>query len=259
MPGSLMTRLSSGETLLGAWGFIGDALVAEALARGPVDWVLVDMQHGCMGYERALEMIRAIDLAGKPAIVRVPANDPGTIGRALDAGAAGIIIPMIETVQEARKAVDACLYPPLGRRSFGPVRVGTRDGPGYFAVANGQIAVIPMIETKAALDAVDEIAAVPGVSGLFLGPFDLSVALGLDPGDNDGVAIFDDAVAKLVEATRRHGIAAAIMSNARLAPLRARQGFGMISIFNDLMGLGAALASDAKAVRGALEKEKADA
>ncbi|RAV76533.1 HpcH/HpaI aldolase family protein, partial [Aerococcus loyolae] len=186
MQPSLKARWKAGEVTLGAWCMMPGALSAEALALLGFDWVLIDMQHGGMDYQMAVDMIRAIDLAGVAPIVRVPWNDPGIIGRVLDAGALGLVIPMIETVEDARRAVDACLYPPAGRRSFGPVRVALRDGNGYFATANDRVAVIPMIETSAALAAVDEIAGLPGVDAVFVGPFDLSVALGLPPGDNDG-------------------------------------------------------------------------
>lgn len=246
---SLKSRWASGEVTLGAWCMIPEALSAEALARNGFDWVLVDMQHGCMDYETALAMIRAIDLTPAIPIVRVPWNDPGIIGRVLDAGALGVVIPMIQTAEDARRAVEACLYPPAGRRSFGPVRVGMRDGPRYFAEANGRVAVIPMIETAEALASVEEIASVPGVDALFVGPFDLSVALGLPPGDNDGQPAFDEAIARVAAAARNAGVATAVLSNARIAPLRISQGFQMISVTTDIAALTAATRADLDAVR----------
>lgn len=246
---SLKSRWASGEVTLGAWCMIPEALSAEALARNGFDWVLVDMQHGCMDYETALAMIRAIDLTPAIPIVRVPWNDPGIIGRVLDAGALGVVIPMIQTAEDARRAVEACLYPPAGRRSFGPVRVGMRDGPRYFAEANGRVAVIPMIETAEALASVEEIASVPGVDALFVGPFDLSVALGLPPGDNDGQPAFDEAIARVSAAARNAGVATAVLSNARIAPLRISQGFQMISVTTDIAALAAATRADLDAVR----------
>ncbi|MGB5948336.1 MAG: aldolase/citrate lyase family protein [Parvibaculum sp.] len=246
---SLKSRWASGEVTLGAWCMIPEALSAEALARNGFDWVLVDMQHGCMDYETALAMIRAIDLTPAVPIVRVPWNDPGIIGRVLDAGALGVVIPMIQTAEDARRAVEACLYPPAGRRSFGPVRVGMRDGPRYFSEANGRVAVIPMIETAEALASVEEIASVPGVDALFVGPFDLSVALGLPPGDNDGQPAFDEAIARVAAAARRAGVATAVLSNARVAPTRISQGFQMISVTTDIAALTAATRADLDAVR----------
>jgi 4-hydroxy-2-oxoheptanedioate aldolase len=111
---------------------------------------------------------------------------------------------------------------------------------GYVATANDRIAVIPMIETVEALAAVEEIAAVPGVDALFVGPFDLSFSLGLKPGDNDGVPAFDDAMKRINAAARANGIATAVLSTAALAPRRAAQGFQMISVLTDTAALGAA-------------------
>lgn len=246
---SLKTRWAAGEATLGAWCMMPGAMTAEVLGKAGFDWVLIDMQHGCMDYETALSMIRAVDLSDAVPIVRVPWNDPGIIGRVLDAGALGVVIPMIQSAADARRAVEACLYPPAGSRSFGPVRVGLRDGPGYFATANSRVAVIPMIETAQALAEVDDIAATPGVDALFVGPFDLSIALGLPPGDNDGVPVFDDAIAKVSAAARRAGVATAVLSNAKVAPLRLRQGFQMVSVVTDINALTMAARSDLEVVR----------
>lgn len=233
MSGSLKDRLKEGEVLLGAWCMIPGALTAEILASSGYDWVLVDMQHGCMDYETAVEMIRAIDLSGVTPIVRVPWNEPGIIGRMLDAGAMGIVAPMIQTPDDAARLVEACLYPPAGRRSLGPIRVGVRDGVSYFAGANDRVMVIPMIETIEALDTVEAIAAVPGVDALLVGPFDLSIALGLPPGDNDGKPPFDAAVARINQAAKNAGRATAVLSTGALAPIRAGQGFQLISTLTD--------------------------
>ena len=248
---SLKARWAKGDVTFGAWCMMPGAMGTEILGRQGFDWVLIDMQHGCMSYETALDMIRALDQTPVVPIVRVPWNDPGIIGRMLDAGALGILVPMIQTVDDARRAVEACLYPPLGRRSFGPVRVGLRDGPGYVQSANARVAVIPMIETTEALDAVDEIAAVPGVDALFVGPFDLSIALGLPPGDNDGKPAFDAAIEKVATAAKRTGKATAVLSNPRVAPLRIRQGFQMISVTTDSVALGAAAKADLDSVKKA--------
>lgn len=247
----LKARWKAGDVTLGAWCMIPSALTAEGLGKAGFDWVLVDMQHGCMDYGTASEMIRAIDLSPAVPLARVPWNDPGIIGRVLDAGALGVVIPMIQSVEDARRAVEACLYPPHGRRSFGPIRVGMRDGPGYFAGANDRVAVIPMIETAEAFANVDAIAAVPGVDALFVGPYDLSVALGLPPGENDGIAIFDEALATIVAAARKAGIAPAILSSAGTAARRIEQGFQMISVVTDISTLTAAATAALQGVRPA--------
>lgn len=240
MEQSLNQRWRDGDVTLGAWCMMADALTAEILAKCGYDWVLIDMQHGCMDYETAVGMIRAVDIAGITPLVRVTSNDAGSIGRLLDAGAMGVVVPMIDSVEDAKRVVDACLYPPKGRRSLGPIRVGARDGMGYFPTANDRVAVIPMIETADALAAAEDIANVPGVSALFMGPFDLSLAIGLPPGDNDGEKLFDDAVKKINDAAKRAGIATAVLSTAELAPLRAKQGFQMISVITDSAAMTAA-------------------
>ena len=251
---SLKARWQRGDVTLGAWCMIPSSLTAEILAKGGFDWVLVDMQHGCMDYSTAVEMIRAIDLAGITPVVRVPWNEPGIVGRMLDAGAMGIVAPMIQGVEEARRLVEACLYPPAGRRSLGPVRVGARDGMGYVASANARVCVIPMIETVEALAAVEDIAAVPGVDALFVGPFDLSFSLGLPPGDNDGKPAFDDAIARVNTAARSQGLATAVLSTAALAPLRASQGFKMISVVTDSVALGMAAHTSLAAAKAGISK-----
>lgn len=250
----LKQRWRRDEVTLGAWCMIPSSLTAEILAKGGFDWVLVDMQHGCMDYQVAAEMIRAIDLAGVTPIVRVPWNEPGIIGRMLDAGAMGIVAPMINSVAEAQRLVAACLYPPHGSRSLGPIRVGVRDGSGYVPGANKRIAVIPMIETAEALAAVEDIAAVPGVDALFVGPFDLSFSLGLPPGDNDGKPAFDDALSRINQAARANGLATAVLSNETLAPLRAQQGFRMISVITDSAALTMAGRGSLDAARSAISQ-----
>jgi 4-hydroxy-2-oxoheptanedioate aldolase len=252
---ALVPRWKAGEVTFGAWCMMPGALGIEVLGGAGFDWLTIDMQHGCMGYEGVVDMIRAADVAGICPIVRVPANEASIIGRVLDAGALGIIVPMVDTAYDAQRAVDACLYPPLGRRSLGPVRVSTRDGRGYSQTANARIAVIPMIETAQALANVDQIVAVPGVSAAFVGPFDLSLALGLTPGDNDGEPLFDDAIHKIVSACRTAGITPAVLSNARVAPRRVEQGFQMISITMDTVALATASAASLATVLRSLGRD----
>lgn len=259
MTDCIKQRWQRGEVALGAWLMIPSPLTAEILSKGGFDWVLVDMQHGCMDYETAVNMIRAIDLSGAVPMVRVPWNEPGIIGRMLDAGAMAIVAPMIEGVEDAKRLVQACRYPPAGRRSLGPIRVGARDGAGYVMTANDRVAVIPMIETASALEAVEDIAAVEGVDALFVGPFDLSFALGLPPGDNDGKPAFDAAIARINAAARARGIATAVLSTAALAPLRAGQGFQMISVITDAPAMGMVGAQSLAAARAAIAGTTDDA
>lgn len=256
---SLKQRWKRNEVTLGAWCFLPDSLSAEIVAHSGYDWALVDMQHGCMGYETTLEMIRSIDLASIVPAVRIPWNEPGIIGRMLDAGAMAIVAPMIQNAEDCRQLVHACRYPPVGGRSLGPIRVGAHQGLGYVSTANDKISVIPMIETKEALEAVEEIAAVPGVDALFVGPFDLSMALGLPPGDNDGEPAFDAAIKRVNDAAKANGLATAVMSTDKLAALRASQGFQMISVMNDSVALGMAAGASLETARKSIVGNKKDA
>lgn len=234
---------------LGAWAMIPCATVAEAIARTGFDFVCIDMQHGLMDYGGALAMVQAVDLGGAIPVVRVPWNEPGIIGRVLDAGALGIVVPMIDSVEDAASAVAACRYAPAGRRSFGPLRVGLRDGPTYFEGANARIAVIAMIETRAALRVIDDIVALPGIDAAFVGPFDLSVALGLPPGDNDGNPLFDDALGQVLDACRRHRKAAGILANRAVSARRIAQGFQFVSVTSDFPAFAGAMVADLAAAR----------
>jgi hypothetical protein len=149
MPNSMMEIWASGGETLGTWLSMPTTHAAEICARTGFDYVCVDMQHGTADYQIAVSMIQAIELGGKGTpIVRVPWNEPGIIGRMMDAGARGVIIPMVNSPEEAQAAVNAVKYPPIGARSFGPIMIGAREGAGYFERANDITACIPMIETK---------------------------------------------------------------------------------------------------------------
>ncbi len=187
-----------GETALGAFLFFREPLIAEAAALAGYDYVCVDMQHGLQSFEHTVTMLYAMARTETTPIVRVPWNEPSIIGRVLDAGAYGVIVPMVNTVEEARAAVAACRYAPVGSRSMGPVGVSARAGrEGYFSTANDKVLCIPMIETKQAVENVDEIAAVPGdrravhrsgrpVDHLWTGAQARPGRRGVEPGDRAG-------------------------------------------------------------------------
>jgi 4-hydroxy-2-oxoheptanedioate aldolase len=177
---SLRERLKSPEPFLFTWVSMTGTVLVSQLARLPFDGVTLDLQHGMTGFSEAVGMVAAINAAGKPAIIRTLWNDPGLVGQALDIGAAAVIAPMVNSVAEARALVHAAKYPPVGGRSwggYGGVQAAGVTPPEYLAQANGLTMVFAMIETQAALDKVEEIAAVPGLDGLFVGPSDLSIAL----------------------------------------------------------------------------------
>ena len=216
------------------------------MSRVGFDYVCVDTQHGNIEYQMAVEMIRAIEYAGTTPIVRVPWNEPGIIGKLLDAGAHGVIIPMVNTVEEARAAVRACRYAPDGARSSGPTLVQMRTDRPYFEWAQDNVACIPMIETVQAVENIDAILEVPGIDAIYVGPSDLSITLGLGPGNHDESAAFTDALDVISAACARAGVVAGIHATGALTPDRLRRGYRMVTVTGDLqamkVGLGAELA-----------------
>jgi len=193
--------LAAGRPSFGAWSTLPGSLTAEMMGRAGFDWVIIDAQHGGLTTGDLLPMIQALQLGGTPAVVRVPWTDAATIMRVLDFGATGVIVPMVNTAEEARLAASAMRYPPEGIRSFGP----TRGGYATPSQANEDVVLLVMIETAEALERVDEIAATPGVDGLFLGPVDLGLSLGqpLDWTGSDSVVA--EATDKVVAAAARAG------------------------------------------------------
>jgi 4-hydroxy-2-oxoheptanedioate aldolase len=233
----------------GAWLSSPSSISAEAMAHQGFDWLCIDMQHGLIGYEDARPMLQAINTTATIPFVRVAWNEPGIIGKMLDAGALGVIIPMVNSVEEARAAVAACRYYPDGARSFGPTRLGYAYGADYYAGANAQVACIPMIETKQALSCLDEILAVPGIDAVYVGPADLSITLGLQPRmDNEGE--FEDARIRIAEACRARGIAPGIHANAQLAAKHVAAGYRMVTVSGDLGAMAQQAAADLKLARG---------
>ena len=241
-----------GNTALGAWLMLRDPLIAEAAANAGFDYVCVDMQHGLAGFSETMAMLQAMARSATTPLVRVPWNEPGIIGRALDAGAMGVIIPMVNSPEEAAQAVAACRYAPVGRRSFGPLAAGTRYGPTYYAGANDRVACIPMIETKQAVDHIDEILDVPGIDAIYVGPADLSLTYGLPPAmDNPGEP-FDGALRAIVESCARHGVTPGIHANADLSKKRSTSGFRMITVGFDIGPITAAFRADLATSRSAV-------
>lgn len=165
----------------GGWCTIGNPYAAEIISRAGYDWVCIDAQHGMVDEAGTVGMLQAIAAAGVPALVRVRWNRPEIIGRALDAGAQGVIVPMVNDPESAAAAVRACRYPPEGQRSFGPARAALQAPDFSAAGANNAAICMVMAETVQATAAIDDIAGVPGVDGVFVGPSDLALTEGLPP------------------------------------------------------------------------------
>jgi 4-hydroxy-2-oxoheptanedioate aldolase len=245
---SLREKWAAGEETLGIWLSVPSFVSAEIAGRQPVDYVCVDTQHGAIDYQMSLSMIQAIELGGGTPIVRVPWNEPGIIGKSLDAGAHGVVVPMVNTRSEAEALVRAARYGPDGSRSWGPTIVGMRHANNRTWAAE-TIAVIPMIETVEAIANIDEILSVPGIDAIYVGPNDLSITLGLDPSTYQGSPIFDDAIATIVDACHRHGVVPGIHATGAVTPIRREQGFRMITVTSDAVAMRAGFASEFAAAR----------
>jgi 4-hydroxy-2-oxoheptanedioate aldolase len=246
-------KWAAGQTTYGAWLSVPSSFSAEVMAHQGFDWVCIDMQHGVVDYQVALTMLQAIGTTQTIPFVRVPWNEFGIIGKVLDAGAMGIIIPMVNSVAEAEAAVAACRYFPDGSRSFGPTRAAFYAGTDYYSGANREVACIPMIETRRAVEGIDEILSVPGIDAVYVGPADLSITLGLPPRmDNGGE--FEEARLRIAEACRRHGVAPGIHANASLAAKHTAAGYQMITISSDVGSLAAGAVRDLREARGAAEE-----
>lgn len=229
---SIRERLSSGDALAAIWITLDSPAAAESVASRGFDLAVLDMQHGLTHAGSILAMLQAVQGAGVPALVRVPANDPTPIGFALDVGADGVIVPLVEGAADAAGAVAACHYPPDGSRSYGPARASLRHGDP--AAAARAAAVFVMIETRRALEDVDAIAATPGLTGLFVGPADLGYALGLGPQTDSQRPEHRQALETVMAACRRHGIASGIYSNdPKYARELAQRGMQLLVIASD--------------------------
>ena len=247
---SALTAWRNGQQTIGCWLSIDNAYTAELIANLGFDWICVDLQHGLIDYTDLKSILPAISTSQTVPIVRVPWNEPYEIMKVLDAGAYGVIVPMINNAEEAASAVSACRYPPDGLRSFGPVRAALYGGRGYAAESNGQIACIVMIETREGIDNLEEIVSTPGVDGVYIGPSDLALALGLPPtGDND-TPIHAETVAHIQEVCQKHKVAPGIhTSSLSYAQRYLKQGFQFVTLGTDSSFMARAASQELKAAR----------
>ncbi len=248
---TLREHWAAGTTTIGSWLSIPSSVSAETVTAAGFHYTCIDLQHGAVDYQAAVAMTQAIVLSGGHPIARVPWNEPGIIGKVLDAGIEGVIVPMVNSADEARSVVRFARYLPDGARSFGPVMAGLRR-PKYFEWAATGIAVIPMIETVEALTNLDEILGVRGIDAVYVGPADLSVSLGLRPQNNDGEALFDDALATIVSACTKNGIVPGIHTTAQFVAKRLEQGFRMVTVSSDMAALRAQVAAELAIAKGAV-------
>jgi 4-hydroxy-2-oxoheptanedioate aldolase len=217
------------------WLSISHGFTAEVMARQGFDALCIDLQHGTNEQNDVLPLLQAVSQTDTVPIVRVAWNEPATIMRALDLGAYGIIVPLVNTAEEAAAAVAACRYPPVGMRSSGPVRALHYGGADYVAHANEEILVFAMIETKEGLANLDAICATPGLDAVYIGPADLSFALGLAPRGDNPDPLHLATCDKILAAAHKHGIKAVMhCASAAFAAGAVKRGFDMVMLTSDL-------------------------
>ncbi len=258
-PNHVLGAWRANKQTIGAWLSIDSPFVAESMANAGFDWVCMDMQHGLLDYNDVKRMLPAISTTDTIPLVRVPWNEPYEIMKVLDAGAYGVIVPLINNAEEAARAVAACRYPPKGMRSFGPTRAAMYAGANYAQEANDEIACIVMIETAEAIENLEEIMSTPGVDGVYIGPADLAFALGLPPAGNTDEPIHVEAVNKIFECSRKHNIAAGIHTmSVEYTQQYLEQGFHMVTLGSDGGFMARMARRELKAARQGSHVEKID-
>ena len=235
MANRLKQLWDSGKPAVNGWLAIPSGFSAEVMAQAGWDSVTVDLQHGVQDYMTMVSCFQAMQSHPVLPMVRVPWNEPGIVGKVLDAGAYGVICPMINTRAEAEAFVSYCRYPPAGKRSNGPIRAGIYGvGTTYQATANQEVLCVPMIETQEAVDNLDAILDVPGIDAVYIGPSDLGFSMGLIPVLDREEQVILDIYARILDATKRRGIRACVhCGSPAYAARMIKMGFNLVTISND--------------------------
>ena len=230
-----------GRGIRTTWLHSASPLSAEMIARVGWDCLVADMQHSMTGFDEMVTLLQVTTNLGATVLVRPPALDMALIGRLLDAGASGIICPMVSSVADAEMLVAACCYPPLGSRSIGPVRARLLFGDDYVSKANNEVLAIAMIETPGGLEALEAIAHVSGLDGLFAGPSDLASSLGRPPRMDTDDAVVLDALRRIAECALKANIMAGLAcETAAYAKRMLAEGYRLFVTGSDLRLLTAA-------------------
>lgn len=241
----LKAMLDEGKPIINAWLSIPSSYLAEGVGHQGVHSVTVDLQHGMIGFETAVSMMQAISATPAIPMVRSPSSDQEAIMHLLDAGAYGVICPMISTPEQTADLISACRYPPVGKRSFGPARGKLYGGPDYFDAANDQIMAIPMIETADALANIDSILAVPGLDMIYVGPNDLALDLGEGPGAEWRDSRTSKAIARILERAQAAKVPTGIFcGDGALSKRRLADGFDLVTPGNDFNTLMTAVSAE---------------
>ena len=247
----------NGKSAINGWLQIPNSFTAELMANQNWDSLTLDMQHGVIDYPDALGMLQAISSTDVVPMVRVNWNEPGQIMKILDAGAYGIICPMVSNKKEAENFIKACMYPPKGFRSYGPIRGLVYGGGDYADKANEEILKFAMIETKESLENLDEIMSTPGLDGIYIGPADLSLALGKKPSFDkpEGDPIYD-VIMKILDHAQKNKLIAGIQNGEpEYAAKMIKKGFQFVTIGSDQRYLTAASKSALSKLKKDQEKD----
>lgn len=248
---NLRAMIEDGGTVVNGWVSADSPYVAEVLSRSGLDAVTVDAQHGMFGLDGAIALLQGVSAGPAVPMARCPALDPASIGKLLDAGAFGIICPAIDTVDDARALVAACRYPPVGERSFGPARGLMLGGPGYVRDSTETVLVWAMIESATALDNLEAIVAVPGLDGVYVGPNDLALSLGEEPGSRELSPAVDAAVRRIAATAHAAGRFAGIFcADGAEAAVLIDAGYDLVTPGNDMAILRSAVQDRMAAARG---------
>jgi len=235
---------AEGKPSINGWLSIGNPFTAEIMAAQGYDSICIDIQHGAFDYSDVLPMLQAMRASGLTLLARVPWLEPGIIMKALDAGAYGVVCPMVNTAEQAAEFVSYMRYPPLGQRSFGPTRANFSAGANYAQEANGEMLAFAMVETAEAMQNLDAIAATPGLDGIYVGPADLTLSLAqgrLAPAFDREEPEMVDALKKIVAACKKNNIRAALHCGTPEYAVRAiGWGFNMTTVSGDSRLLAAA-------------------
>ena len=225
----------SGKSAVNGWLQIPNSFTAELMANQNWDSLTLDMQHGVIDYANAVGMLQAISTTNVVPMARVNWNEPGQIMKILDAGAYGIICPMVSNKKEAENFVKACMYPPDGFRSYGPIRGLVYGGADYADKANQEILKFAMIETKESLENLNEIMKTPGLDGIYIGPADLSLAIGEKPSFDkpEGDPVYE-VIMKILDHAKKNNVIAGIQNGQpEYAEKMINKGFQLVTIGSD--------------------------
>lgn len=254
---SLKAQLNRSELTIGSWVTLGHPSIAEIMASAGFDWLVLDMEHSVLELSEVQAIIQVLDAKQCPAIVRLTSNHPDQIKRVMDAGATGVMVPMIKSAADAKAAVDGMYYPPRGQRGVGLARAQGYGAsfPAYRAWLEDNAVIVVMIEHVDAVQAIDEILAVPGIDAYIIGPYDLSGSMGR-PGDLNHPDV-QAAIAQVLEAGRRAGKPGGIHviePDPQALQQRIAAGFNFLGYALDIRILDSICRSHLQSIRATLKK-----